>query len=118
VDKRKEGVIMKPILNDTNADLAGGAVMMGVIVSTLIAIVIGVLIWYQINGAIYTQAVLAPRTIASTTAYNVSRAAQTALWNSTNASANTIWALFPIICIVLIAGVVLAIVMGFGRQQY
>jgi len=108
---------MRSLKNNTEADLSGAAMMMGIVISTLIAIVIGVLIWYKINAAMFTASMMDPRTIASTAAYNTSYAARLALYNSTNASANTIWALFPIICIVLIAGVVLAIVMGFGRAQ-
>lgn len=108
---------MRTFLKDTHADLGGAALMMGVVISTLIAIVIGVFIWYKINASMFTASMMNPRTAASTAAYNTSYAARLALYNSTNASANTIWALFPIICIVLIAGVVLAIVMGFGRGQ-
>ena len=106
---------MKAFFKDTHADLGGAAMMMGVIISTLIAIVIGVLIWYKINLSMFTAGTPDAPTIASTAAYNLSYRAQINLWNTTNASANTIWGLFPIICIVLIAGVVLAIVMGFGR---
>ena len=97
---------MREFIRNTHADLGGAAMMMGVVISTLIAIVIGVLIWYKINTSMYTAAG-SPHTLA----------AGSDVWNSTNASANTIWSLFPIVCIVLIAGVVLAIVMGFGRGQ-
>jgi uncharacterized membrane protein len=97
---------MRKFLENTHADLGGAATMMGVVIATLIAIVIGVLIWYKINTSMYTAAG-SPHTAA----------AGSAVWNATNSSANTIWSLFPIVCIVLIAGVVLAIVMGFGRGQ-
>ena len=38
-------------------------------------------------------------------------------FNATNSSMNAIWTLFPVVAIVVVAGVILAIVMGFGRQQ-
>lgn len=34
-----------------------------------------------------------------------------------NTTANTIFTLMPIVGIVTIAGIILAVVMGFGRQQ-
>ena len=80
--------------------------MMGVVIATLIAIVVGVLIWYKLNAAVFEAAGAHTQTVAVK-----------AMWNSTNATANTIWTLFPIICIVIIAGIVLAVVMGFGRTQ-
>jgi uncharacterized membrane protein YoaT (DUF817 family) len=80
----------------------GSAQMVGVVIAGLVAIIIGVLVWYKINTAIYT----ANGTVVG---------AQGAVWNNTNASANTIWTLFPIVAIVVVAGVILAVVMGFGR---
>ena len=97
---------MKQFLNDTQGFINGAAAAMGMVISTLIAIVIGVMIWYKINASMYAAAG-SPRVAAN----------GSAIWNSTNASANTVWSLFPIICIVLIAGVVLAIIMSFGQQQ-
>ena len=97
---------MKQLLHDNHADIAGGAAMMGVVIATLIAIVVGVLIWYKLNAAVFSAAGAHTQTVAVK-----------AMWNSTNATANTIWTLFPIICIVIIAGIVLAVVMGFGRTQ-
>jgi len=107
---------MKKLATNNEADIAGGAAMMGIVVATLIAIVVGVMIWYKLSASVFASAGIPARLTTSTTASNVSRATQLAVWNSTNATANTIWTLFPIVCIVLIAGVVLAIVMGFGRQ--
>ena len=87
---------------------SANASMIGIVVSTLIAIIIGVLVWYSLSGPmVYTLKAGAPVVhpgINSTVA-------------SLNASANTIWTLFPIIAIVLIAGVILAVVVGFGRGQ-
>jgi hypothetical protein len=99
---------------NTQADISGGAAMMGVVITTLIAIVVGVMIWYKLNTAIFGSAVRA-KVATDTAAFNASRATELAVWNSTNATANTVWTLFPIVCIVLIAGIVLAVVMGFGR---
>ena len=98
---------MRQLIRNTQADLGGAALMMGVVVSTLIAIAIGVLIWYKINASVFS----ASRTPEAP------QVALNATWLAVNTSANTIWSLFPIVCIVLIAGVVLAIVMGFGRGQ-
>jgi len=87
---------------------SASAGMIGIVVSTLIAIIIGVLVWYSMSGPmVHTLKAGAPAAhpgINSTVA-------------SLNASANTIWTLFPIIAIVLIAGVILAVVVGFGRGQ-
>jgi hypothetical protein len=95
-------ITMKTLLKNNKAE--SPASMVGVVIAGLVAIVIGVLIWYKMNTAIYT-------------ANGSVKGAQGAVWNTSNASANTIWTLFPIVAIVVIAGVILAVVMGFGRQQ-
>jgi Na+/citrate or Na+/malate symporter len=95
----------------------GSAQMVGVVIAGLVAIIVGVLIWYKLNTAIFTSSVPAAPTGASTAAYNLSYHAQVDIWNATNASANTIWTLFPIVAIVVVAGVILAVVMGFGRGR-
>lgn len=82
----------------------GSAAAIGVVVGGLVAIIIGVLVWYKINTALYASTT---RTLP--TGANAS-------WLAVNTTANTVWTLFPIVCIVMIAGVILAIVMGFGRQ--
>jgi hypothetical protein len=99
---------MKQLTNDTHADISGGAAMMGVVIATLIAIVCGVLVWYKINAAVFASGKAPYGAGVTYNAYN-------ATWLSVNTTANTIWTLFPIVCIVLIAGIVLAVVMGFGR---
>ena len=100
---------MRKFITDLHADIAGGAAMMGVVIATLIAIVCGVLVWYKLNAAVFAAG-KAPYGAGTTyTAYNNT-------WLSVNTTANTIWTLFPIVCIVLIAGIVLAVVMGFGRS--
>jgi len=83
--------------------------MMGVVIATLIAIVVGVMIWYKLNAAVFAAS-------GSTPGHGATYTAMNATWLAVNTTANTVWTLFPIVCIVLIAGVVLAIVMGFGRQ--
>jgi len=80
--------------------------MMGVVIATLIAIVIGVLVWYKLNSAVFAANFVSGKP----------QVALNATWLSVNTTANTVWTLFPIVCIVLIAGIVLAVVMGFGRQ--
>ena len=93
---------MKNLLKNNKAE--SPASMVGVVIAGLVSIVIGVLIWYKMNTAIYT-------------ANGSVKGAQGVVWNTSNASANTIWTLFPIVAIVVIAGIILAVVMGFGRQQ-
>jgi hypothetical protein len=95
-------ITMKTLLKNNKAE--SPASMVGVVIAGLVAIVIGVLIWYKMNTAIYA-------------ANGSVKGAQGAVWNTSNASANTIWTLFPIVAIVVISGVILAVVMGFGRQQ-
>jgi len=95
-------ITMKNLLKNNKAE--SPASMVGVVIAGLVSIVIGILIWYKMNTAIYT-------------ANGSVKGAQGAVWNTSNASANTIWTLFPIVAIVVISGVILAVVMGFGRQQ-
>jgi len=97
---------MKKLLNNES----GAAEMIGVVIAGLVSIIIGVLIWYKINTAVFTAG---PSALGAGT----TRAYQLAVWNSSNNSANTVWTLFPIVAIVVVAGVILAIVMGFGRQS-
>ena len=94
-------ITMKNLLKNNKAETP--ASMVGVVIAGLVSIVIGVLIWYKMNTAIYT-------------ANGSVKGAQGVVWNTSNASANTIWTLFPIVAIVVIAGVILAVVMGFGRS--
>lgn len=91
-------------LNDS-----GDAVMIGAVIAGLIAIIIGVLVWYKINSAVFASFKM-PYGAGPYLAQNTTYA-------TINTTANTVWTLFPIVAIVVIAGVILAIVMGFGRQQ-
>ena len=97
---------MKILHRDTSAN---GAII-GSVVALLVAIIVGVLVWYKINQNIYDSIGLPSGALAST-AQNATKAA----YASVNTSANTILTLFPIIAIVLVAGVILAIVTNFGR---
>jgi hypothetical protein len=95
---------MKSFLQNKIA--AGEAMMVGVVVATLVAIIVGVMIWYKINNSLfYSMGVqgAAAKTVNAT-------------YNTINTTANTIWTLFPIVAIVIIAGIILAIVTNFGRS--
>lgn len=92
---------MKSLRMDNRAE--GPASMVGVVVAGLVSIIVGVLIWYKINGAVTSGTGTTP--------------AIRALYNGSNASASTVWTLFPIVAVVVVASIVLAVVMGFGRQQ-
>jgi len=96
-------------LKNTNAEGAQGGVILAVV--TMIAIAIGVLIWYKLNTSLYG----ARGWTAGT--YGAGWASYNSTWLAINTSANSVWTLFPIVAIVLIAGIILAVVMGFGRQQ-
>ena len=76
----------------------GYAQMVGAVVAVLVSIAVGILVYYKIVGSI------APGTTAGATALT-----------SVNSTANTVFTLAPIVGIVMIAGIVLAIVMNFGR---
>lgn len=78
----------------------GYARVVGGLVALLLTIIIGVLVFWQVNGAI---------TLTSDTA-NTSR-------NQTTTMASTIFSLLPIIALVVVAGVILAIVLGFGGKK-
>lgn len=81
----------------------GIAAALGAVIAALVAIIIGVLVWFKIDAALITAGWSALPTGAK------------AAWNNTNTTANTVLTLLPIVCIVMIAGIILAVVMGFGR---
>lgn len=83
----------------------GDAQMIGVVVALMVSIIVGVLIWYKINTSMYSAILVSGK----------NQAAINTTWNTVNATANTIWTLFPIVAIVIIAGIILAIVTNFGR---
>ena len=81
------------ILEDDKADVR----MVGLLVSTLVIIVIGLLVYWQISEAI-----------------DITNADGRTAWGNVNTTANTVFTLAPIIAIVLIASIILAAVSGFG----
>ena len=84
----------------------GNVGALGVVIAGLVAIVIGVLIWFKVDAAMVSAG------------YSSLPSGGKAAWNSTNTTANTVWTLMPIIAIVVIAGIILAIVMNFGREKF
>lgn len=84
----------------------GSAAMIGVVVSVLVSIVIGVMVWFKIDGA-----------LAGAQTFTTLPSGARAAWNTTNTTANTALTLMPIVAIVLVAGIILAIVTNFGRGQ-
>ena len=87
---------MKLLKMDEN----GFAQAVGGVVAILISIIVGILVYYKIVGSMPTLP-----------AAGVTAAA------AVNSTANTVFTLMPIVAIVTIAGIILAVVMGFGRQQ-
>jgi hypothetical protein len=83
----------------------GSAQMIGVVVALLVSIAVGVMIWYQLNKAVFSAVIVPGKNMA----------AMNATYLTVNTTANTIWTLFPIVAIVIVAGIILAIVMNFGR---
>jgi len=77
----------------------GFAKVMGGMVALLVAIIIGVLVFYSVNdGITFTDSTVGSR----------------AAWNNTNSTASTVWTLLPIVAIVLIASIILGVVTNFG----
>ena len=65
---------------------SGSAAALGAVVAGLVAIIIGVLVWFKMDAALVTA------TGGMTTLPSGARAA----WNTTNSTANTVWTLMPI----------------------
>lgn len=76
----------------------GYAQLVGAVVAVLITIAVGILIYYQISGSIT----------------GIGAAGFTAL-GQINTTAQTVFTLAPVVAIVMIAGIILAVVMNFGR---
>jgi len=74
------------------------AALVGAVVSVLVTIIVGILVYYKVVGSIS----------------GIGTAGFTALGNI-NTTANTVFTLAPIVGIVMIAGIILAVVMNFGR---
>ena len=91
----------------------GSAAMIGVVVAGLIAIIIGLMLWYKINSALFYSYLG-----VGTGAHATLNTSVLPVYTAVNATANSVWTLFPIAAIVVVAGVILAVVMGFGRTSY
>jgi len=85
------------LLKDENGDIPG--LVIGV-VAFLLAVIIGLMVWYKIDTAILTNPGL-PAGGATAAA-------------SINTTANSTWTLAPIVGLVLIAGVIIATIMMFA----
>ena len=71
--------------------------VVGGLVALLLTIIIGILVFWKVNDAITLDSAAA----------NTSRDATTAM-------ASTVFNLLPLVALVIVAGIILAVVMGFG----
>lgn len=92
---------MKKLLRDTEG--SGIPALVVGVVAFLIAVIIGLMIWYKIDAS-----------LAGSTTFTALPAGARAAWNSTNTTANSTWTLAPIVGLVLIAGVIIATIMMFA----
>ena len=81
-------------------DSSGLAKIIGGLVAFLVAIIIGILVFYSVNDNLSYSMWMG--------------SGHAAAWNNTNTTASTVWTLLPIIGIVVIAGIILAVIIGFG----
>ena len=79
-------------------------------IAGLIAVIIGVLIWFKTDGALVNG-------FGSRAGTGTSYAGFNSTITSINTSANSIWTLFPIVAIVVIAAIILMVIMAFGGQR-
>jgi len=87
-------------LKDDNRAVAA---QLGGLIGLLVAIIIGVLVFWQVNGNLDYG--------------SVPRARVTTQWANLNTTSTTVFTLAPIIAIVVIASIILAVVMGFGAGR-
>lgn len=90
------------LLKDNKAMSGIPGLVVGV-VAFLIAVVIGLMIWYKIDAS-----------LAASTTFSSLPSGARAAWNSTNTTANSTWTLAPIVGLVLIAGVIIATIIMFA----
>ncbi len=90
---------MKKLLRNNDADMGIPYMVVGV-VAFLIAVIIGLMVWYKIDTSILTN--------PGFPAGAVTAAA------SINTTANSVWTLAPIVGLVLIAGVIIGTIMMFA----
>lgn len=88
--------------------MAGNYGVVGILV-LLIAIIIGLLVFWEVNNAITM-----PQTAAGGTRFSGDL---TDSWNTTNDTAGTIFGLLPIIGIIMIAGIMLFYISRFGAGE-
>ena len=93
------------LFKNNSAMMGIPAAMVGV-VALLIAIVIGVMIWYKVDAS-----------LASATTFTALPTGARAAWNSTNTTANSVWTLAPIIGLVVIAGVIISVILMFAGTR-
>ncbi len=87
------------------------AAQMGGMIALLVAIIVGVLVFYNVNdNLVFSQG---SQTGAGE---DSSVQAQRSAWNNTNSSASTVFTLLPIVAIVLIASIILGVVTSFGSK--
>ena len=87
---------MRSILKNDGAFAAA----VGGVIAILVSIIVGILVYYKIAGS-----------VNGLPAAGVTAAA------NVNTTANTVFTLAPIVGIVMIAGIILGVVMGFGRTK-
>ena len=84
-------------IREIKEDKAAYTKVVGGLVALLLTIIVGVLVFWEVNDSI---------TLSSDTA-NTSR-------NETTSMASTVFSLLPIIALVIVAAIILAVVLGFG----
>ena len=97
---------------DLEADISSvPGVVIGV-VAFLIAVVIGLMMWYKIDGAVINA-------LGSRAGVGTSFAGFNTTITAINTTANSTWTLAPIVGLVLIAGVIIATIIMFagGKQS-
>lgn len=92
---------MKIFKRSLKADEHGIAAAVGGVIAVLVSISIGILVYYKVIVSIGGGG----------------SAAQVTALAGVNTTAQTVFTLAPIVGIVMIAGIILAVVMGFGRQN-
>ncbi|GAH74002.1 unnamed protein product [marine sediment metagenome] len=85
------------IIKGIKEDKAAYTKVVGGLVALLLTIIVGVLVFWEVNDSI---------TLSSDTA-NTSR-------DETTSMASTVFSLLPIVALVIVASIILAVVLGFG----
>lgn len=97
---------MKQLLKNNYAAGMGIPYVVVGVVAFLIAVIIGVMIWYKTNSAIFT--------IFKFPYDGTAHTAANATYAAVNTTANSTWTLAPIVGLVLVAGVIIATIMMFA----